>query len=88
MPSRRPKPDGILVRADGRVVLTVGKGEMAFTLLRFAPMRCRVGPSGGDNAIRTVEPSAAGIRVTLHDCSEPDLKSITTDVKVSCHLFA
>jgi len=38
--------------------------------------------------IRTIEAKDGGVRVSLHDFADPDLKSVTTDVKVSCHLFA
>ncbi len=39
-------------------------------------------------AITTIERSDGGVRVSLHDFTEPDLKSITADTQVSCHLFA
>ena len=39
-------------------------------------------------AITAIERSDGGVRVSLHDFTEPDLKSITADTQVSCHLFA
>jgi len=38
-------------------------------------------------AIRSVESANGGVRVSLHAFSEPSLTQITSDVKVSCHLF-
>ena len=42
----------------------------------------------GLKAIRSIERADGGIRVSLHEFTEPDLKAIAPDVKVSCHLFA
>src|SRR5467141_574 len=42
----------------------------------------------GLKAIRTIERADGGIRVSLHEFTEPELKGIAPDVKVSCHLFA
>ena len=44
--------------------------------------------SRGLKAIQMIERSDGGIRVSLHEFSEPELKGVTPDVKVSCHLFA
>ncbi len=38
-------------------------------------------------AIRAITRDDGGIRVSLHEFTEPELKAITPDVKVSCHLF-
>lgn len=38
-------------------------------------------------AIRTIEKAADGWRISLHEYQEPDLKAVSPDVKVSCHLF-
>ena len=42
----------------------------------------------GLKAIRSIERADGGIRVSLHEFTEPELKAIAPDVKVSCHLFA
>jgi len=42
----------------------------------------------GLKAIQTIERADGGIRVSLHEFTEPELKGIAPDVKVSCHLFA
>jgi oligopeptide/dipeptide ABC transporter ATP-binding protein len=42
----------------------------------------------GLKAIQSIERTDGGIRVSLHEFTEPDLKAIAPDVKVSCHLFA
>jgi len=39
-------------------------------------------------AIRSIERRGDGVRVSLHDFTEPELKDVTADTKVSCHLFA
>ncbi len=42
----------------------------------------------GLKAIQAIERADGGIRISLHEFSEPELKVIAPDVKVSCHLFA
>jgi oligopeptide/dipeptide ABC transporter ATP-binding protein len=42
----------------------------------------------GLKAIQSIERADGGIRVSLHEFTEPNLKAIAPDVKVSCHLFA
>src|SRR3989454_721333 len=42
----------------------------------------------GLKAIQAIERTEGGIRVSLHEFTEPELKAIAPDVKVSCHLFA
>jgi oligopeptide/dipeptide ABC transporter ATP-binding protein len=42
----------------------------------------------GLKAIQSIDRADGGIRVSLHEFTEPDLKAIAPDVKVSCHLFA
>jgi len=39
-------------------------------------------------AIRSIERHGDAVRVSLHDFTEPTLKDVTADTKVSCHLFA
>ncbi len=39
-------------------------------------------------AIRSIERLGDAVRVSLHDFAEPQLKDVTADTKVSCHLFA
>ncbi len=41
----------------------------------------------GLKAIQSIERANGGIRVSLHEFTEPELKRIAADVKVSCHLF-
>ncbi|MGI0148129.1 MAG: oligopeptide/dipeptide ABC transporter ATP-binding protein [Thermoplasmata archaeon] len=38
--------------------------------------------------IQTIETADAAVRISLHAFEEPNLKSVVTDVKVSCHLFS
>jgi oligopeptide/dipeptide ABC transporter ATP-binding protein len=38
-------------------------------------------------AVRSIERANGGLRVALHEFTEPDLKAVSPDVKVSCHLF-
>ena len=38
-------------------------------------------------AIRSIERADGGLRVSLHEFTEPELMAITPDVKVSCHLY-
>jgi len=42
----------------------------------------------GLKAIQNIERADGGIRISLHEFTEPELKGIAPDVKVSCHLFA
>ena len=41
----------------------------------------------GLKAIQSIERVDGGIRISLHEFTEPELKGIAPDVKVSCHLF-
>jgi hypothetical protein len=38
-------------------------------------------------AVRSIERANGGLRVALHEFSEPVLKAVSPDVNVSCHLF-
>ncbi len=42
----------------------------------------------GLKAIQSIERANGGLRIRLHEFTEPELKPVSTDVKVSCHLYA
>jgi len=72
-------------------------GPLAFTLSGASAdaesairglIETRAESSRALKGIRTIETMDGRVRVSLHDFAEPNLKSVATDVKVSCHLFA
>ncbi|HKW42551.1 MAG TPA: oligopeptide/dipeptide ABC transporter ATP-binding protein [Thermoplasmata archaeon] len=72
-------------------------GPMAFTLPGAPPdveatirgfIETKAEGSRALKAIRAVERANGGVRVSLHESSEPQLRAAAADVKVSCHLFA
>ncbi len=71
-------------------------GPMAFTLPGAPPeaeaaIRGLIGTKAeevrGLKAIRSIERVDGGLRVSLHESAEPQLKPVTPDVRVSCHLY-
>lgn len=71
-------------------------GPLAFTLLGAPPdaeamirgfIETKSDESRALKAIRAIERADGGVRVSLHEFTEPQLKLIESDVKVSCHLF-
>jgi oligopeptide/dipeptide ABC transporter ATP-binding protein len=72
---------------DGPLAFTLpGASREAESAMRGL-IEARAETSRALKGIRAIEAVDGGVRVSLHEFAEPNLKSVATDVKVSCHLF-
>src|SRR5438445_589590 len=77
---------GLRADAPGAFTLPSAPPEAEATIRRL--IEAKGEEFRGLKAIQSIERADGGIRLSLHEFSEPELKAIAPDVKVSCHLFA
>jgi oligopeptide/dipeptide ABC transporter ATP-binding protein len=82
--------------AEGLFAQVHTEGPLSFTLLVAPPeaeatVRGLIDSKAEEfrslKAIQSVERADGGLRIALHEFTEPELKSVSPDVKVSCHLY-
>ncbi len=83
-------PEADLLRtavADGPIAVRVPVAPAASEAGIRALIDAKAEAFRGLKAIRSMERVDGGLRLSLHEFTEPELRPVSADVKVSCHLF-